>query len=175
MELSSDERQIFQAHPSWRSALAFYVKGLLLIIVIGAIVAGVTAVSSSDIQWDWVGLVAIVFLIGVIIIGYIRRIITTYTVTNQRLYIRKGLLSKTEQETKLARVQNVNTKQSLMERMLKVGDVSFDTAGSENYDFSFRGVANPQEVVHAVHTAQREAGEDSEPESSETPSKSEGI
>jgi len=41
--------------------------------------------------------------------------------------------------------------------MLQVGTVDFDTAAGDDYDFSFAGVADPQEVVQAVHRAQRTA------------------
>ena len=37
------------------------------------------------------------------------------------------------------------------------GNVNFDTAAGDDYDFQFAGVADPAEVVDAVHRAQREA------------------
>ena len=55
-------------------------------------------------------------------------------------------------------MQNVNTQQSALERILRVGTVDFDTAGSDSdHEFKFAGVAEPSEVVQAVDTAQREA------------------
>jgi uncharacterized membrane protein YdbT with pleckstrin-like domain len=59
------------------------------------------------------------------------------------------------QQTRLERVQNVNTSQSLIERVLRVGTVDFDTAGTDDSDFVFDGVANPSQVVDAVEKAQR--------------------
>ena len=82
---------------------------------------------------------------------------TTYLVSNQRLYIRRGMLSKREQQTRIDRVQNVNTEQSLRERMLRVGTVDFDTAGTDDSEFRFVGIASPDEVVNAVDRAQRDA------------------
>jgi uncharacterized membrane protein YdbT with pleckstrin-like domain len=52
-------------------------------------------------------------------------------------------------------VQNVNTEQRLIDRVLRVGTVDFDTAGTDDSDFTFRGIANPDEVVAAVDRAQR--------------------
>ncbi len=46
-------------------------------------------------------------------------------------------------ETRLERVQNVGTGQSLAERLLRIGTVNFDTAAEEGFDFRFRGVENP--------------------------------
>ena len=43
--------------------------------------------------------------------------------------------------------------QSLMDRLLKVGAVSFDTAGTDERasDFTFRGISDPESVVRIVH------------------------
>jgi uncharacterized membrane protein YdbT with pleckstrin-like domain len=92
----------------------------------------------------------------VVLLGLVRRLRTTYTVTNQRLTIEVGLLSRDLHHTRLARVQNVSSSQSLLERLLQVGTVDFDTAGEAGFDFSFRGVANPREIVRTVDRALRE-------------------
>ena len=88
-------------------------------------------------------------------IGFLKRIGTNYTITSERLHIRRGLLSRSVQQTKLERVQNVNTDQSFFERILQIGTVDFDTAGTDDSDFTFSGVANPDDVVAAVDRAQR--------------------
>jgi uncharacterized membrane protein YdbT with pleckstrin-like domain len=78
-------------------------------------------------------------------------------VTNQRLRIRRGVLSRRVEQTRLDRVQNVNTSQSLLDRILGIGTVDFDTAGSDDSEFAFRVIASPDEVVAAVDRAVREA------------------
>jgi uncharacterized membrane protein YdbT with pleckstrin-like domain len=65
------------------------------------------------------------------------------------------MLSKHVQQTSIDRVQNVNTEQSLIDRVLRVGKVDFDTAGTDDSDFTFHGVANPDAVVAAVDRARR--------------------
>jgi len=78
-------------------------------------------------------------------------------ITTERLHIRRGILAKKTQETRIQRVQNVNTDQSFFERIMQVGTVDFDTAGSDDSEFRFVGVGNPEEVVRAVDRAQRSA------------------
>ena len=51
----------------------------------------------------------------------------------------------------------MNSRQSVLERLLRVGPVDFDTAGGAEYDFAFRGVANPRQIVRTVHEALKEA------------------
>ena len=158
IDLHTGEEIIFEGHPSWRAMLAFYIQGLLAILVVGAIVTGVTALGDG-VSW---GLVAAIVVVGgalLIVVGLIRRIATIYTITNQRLRIKRGILSKKIQQTRIDRVQNVNTDQSVMQRLLRVGTVDFDTAGTDDSDFTFDGVGSPTRVVEAVDRAQHAASQ----------------
>jgi uncharacterized membrane protein YdbT with pleckstrin-like domain len=157
MDLESGEQIIFEGHPSWRSILGFYLKGLLATIVIGAIVAGVTKATDDEVNKGLVTAAAIAILVLVLIVGYVKRLFTTYTISSHRLHIRRGIISRAEQQTQISRVQNVNTDQGALERLLQIGTVDFDTAAGGDFDFKFAGVADPREVVEAVHRAQREA------------------
>ena len=157
--LHPGERVLFEGHPSWRSILDFYAKGLLLTLVV-CFAAGVITGLFGDVN-D--GLVAILAVIGVgltILIGFIKRIATSYTITDRRLHIKRGIVSRTIQETRLERVQNVNYSQSVLQRVLQIGNVDFDTAASDDYNFIFSGVADPADVVHMVDEATRRVGHD---------------
>ena len=148
MDLHPGEAIIFRGHPSWRSILGFYIKGLLLI----AVATGIGWVI-GDTGGLVIGLIASTAV--VVSAGLLKRMSTLYIVTDERLHIRRGIVARRVQETRLARVQNVNTDQSVLERLLQVGTVDFDTAGSDDYDFTFKGVANPEDVVRAVDHALR--------------------
>lgn len=154
LELHADEQVIFDGHPSWRGTLSFYARGLLLALVGGGIAALVTVIGSGFSATTAIAVFA-VLLVLVILAGFLYRMTTTYTITSQRLTIRRGVLARHVQETRVERVQNVNTNQSLIDRLLRVGAVDFDTAGSDDSDFTFRGVANPARVVAAVDEAHR--------------------
>jgi uncharacterized membrane protein YdbT with pleckstrin-like domain len=156
MDLEPGEQIIFEGHPSWRSILGFYIKGLLAAVVIGAIVAGITKAADDEINKGLVAAAAIAVMVIVVIVGYVKRLFTTYTISNHRLHIRRGIISRAEQQTQISRVQNVNTDQGVLERLLQIGTVDFDTAAGGDFDFKFAGVADPREVVEAVHRAQRE-------------------
>jgi uncharacterized membrane protein YdbT with pleckstrin-like domain len=150
MDLHPGEDVVYEGHPSWRALLAYYLSGLVGTVLIAAIVALAASVGLGIV-------VGVVLLALVILVGFVRRMATHYIVSNQRLYIRRGILSKRVQQTRIDRVQNVNTDQSLMERVLRVGTVDFDTAGTDDSDFTFHGLSNPSRVVAAVDRAQREA------------------
>jgi uncharacterized membrane protein YdbT with pleckstrin-like domain len=150
MDLESGEHLIFEGHPSWRSILGFYLQGLVVALLCGAI-------AYLAVDLGVAVLVALAVVVIALVAGYVKRLFTTYTITNHRLHIRRGIVARAEQQTQVNRVQNVNTHQSVLQRMLVIGDVNFDTAAGDDYDFEFAGVADPQDVVDAVHRAQREA------------------
>ena len=148
MDLHPGEEIVFEGHPSWRGILSFYLRGLAIALVVGAILW--FAVSHA------VGVVAFAVLMGLAVLaGLIKRVATRYIISTERLNIRTGILSKHVQQTSIDRVQNVNTKQTPMDRILRVGSVDFDTAGTDDSDFTFRGVSNPEAIVAAVDRAQR--------------------
>jgi uncharacterized membrane protein YdbT with pleckstrin-like domain len=150
MDLHPGEEIVFEGRPVWRSILSFYITSFIAAVVIGVIVA--VAASTT------LGVVVFLVLFAVaVLVGFVRRVETRYTITNQRLRIQRGILAKNVQQTRIERVQNVNTRQSLFDRILRVGTVDFDTAGTEDSDFTFVGVGSPHLVVEAVDRAQREA------------------
>src|SRR5206468_3206006 len=110
-----------------------YLKGML-----GALIVAVVAY-----LLDGVGLgIGFFLLVGALVLlaGFIRRVATVYTITTQRLRIKRGIIARHVQQTDIERVQNVNTNQSVLERFLQVGTVDFDTAGTGDSDFRFAGV-----------------------------------
>lgn len=150
MDLHPGETVVFEGHPSWRGVLSFYVKNIAADLVIAAILWFAWSESKAVIVFA-------VLVGGTILVGYILRLTTVYTITNERLRIRTGLLSKNVQQTDINRVQNVNTSQGPLERIMQVGTVDFDTAGTDDGSFTFDGIANPEEIVAAVDEAKRES------------------
>jgi uncharacterized membrane protein YdbT with pleckstrin-like domain len=157
LNLDAGERVIFEGHPSWRAILGFYLRGILVAAAVGAVVAIATRIG-GDVDKGLVFVVVLAVIAVTIVAGFIKRVTTTYTITDRRLNIKRGIISREVQQTRLERVQNVNYNQTLFQRLVQVGDVDFDTAGSGDYDFSFDGVADPQEVVQKVDEAWRAHG-----------------
>lgn len=155
-DLTPGEQVVFEGHPSWRAILNFYIKGVLVIAVLIALI------------WLWgktIGdgvngsAVVIVLLVGAAItalLGFLLRVSTTYTITNKRLHMKRGIVSREVQETRLSRVQDVSYSQSLTQRLLQIGDIDFDTASADQSSFVFVGVAGPGDVVQRVHEAGRD-------------------
>lgn len=146
MDLQSGEKVIYQGHPSWRAILGFYMKGILAAIVIGVICKLVDSTSVAIV-------VAAAIVAITILAGFIRRVATVYTITDRRLNIKRGIIARKVQETRLQRVQNVNFSQGVYERLMQIGNVDFDTAGTDDSGFVFAGVSEPEQVVEQVDRA----------------------
>jgi uncharacterized membrane protein YdbT with pleckstrin-like domain len=147
LNLSPGERVIFQGHPSWRAILGFYLKGILVAAILGVLAKLFDAGSGT------VFLIVLVVIGITVLAGFLKRVATTYTITDRRLNIKRGIVSREIQETRLERVQNVNYRQSVYQRLMQIGDVDFDTAAGDDYNFIFAGVADPGDVVHRVDQA----------------------
>lgn len=166
MELLRDETMIWSGHPTWRSMLSFHIQGFLITVLVVVVL--------WILQWVGVGIgttvIVAVAAAGVaitVLAGWIERFFTEYTITTKRLHIRRGILSKTESSTNVDRVQNVTTRQSLVDRILRTGTLEFDTAGDEESDrLRFRGVNGPQllreRIVRAQDDEKSQGGHDSQ-------------
>lgn len=153
MELLEGERILWQGRPSWRAHVSHFVVWIPLALL-PVIIAGALRANDQDtgLPYDQWILISILLVIVVIAVDAIRRYATYYVVTTQRLRVRTGILSRHEQTARFDRVQNVAISQSLMDRLLKVGAVSFDTAGTDEQhsEFTFAGIADPQGLVRIV-------------------------
>jgi len=117
-------------HPSWRSIVGFYLKGLVIAAIAGLAVALADETATGL-------LVALAIAALTILAGFVKRIATVYTITDRRLNIRRGVVARKVQETRLQRVQNVNFNQSVYQRLMQISDVDFDTAAGDDYNFVF--------------------------------------
>ena len=145
------ETTVWQGHPSWKSMLLFYVKWTLVSLLPVAAWVALDAAGSS-ISATWFAVATGIGLVLTYIVGWIKRQTTRYMVTNRRIHIRTGLVSRNERTTHVDRVQNVNLNQNIFQRMLGIGDVDWDTAGTDasDADFTFRGIDDPSALVRAA-------------------------
>lgn len=162
MELHPSERLIWRGHPAARAYVGWYAKWGALAIVPWLVV---TVMRSQDrgigmAYWKWVAL-TVLLLACLVAIDVVRRATIDYVVTDQRIRIRRGTLSRREQSTSIEKIQNINTFQGVLDRMLGIGDVEFGTAGSEVADASLRfaGIARPHELVTRME-GRRSRGEE---------------
>jgi uncharacterized membrane protein YdbT with pleckstrin-like domain len=150
MELLEGEQVLWRGRPTWRAYIGYFLKYGVLALAIGVIVEVLkdTVWSGAPRAYGWA--VTVLLLLIVALVGVIRKLQTLYTVTSERIHIRQGIISRRDHSTTHARVQNVNSTQGILDRVLGTGDVDFDTAGSDDFEFRFYAVRHPEKLVRLV-------------------------
>lgn len=152
-KLNPGERVVYEGRPSWRSIVGFYARGLALTAA-GALLAAVASLlAGGEADRSLVLLVALAGVGYTVLAGFLKRAASAYTVTDRRLRIRRGILSRTVQELRLDQVRSVNCRQTPAQRLLGVGDVEVGVAPDEKAGLSFIGVASPARVARAIADA----------------------
>jgi len=146
MELVEGENVLWEGRPCWRAQMSFFALWIPLALL-PAIIALLVGVDSSR----WV-LISLVLVLIVLAVSFIFRYSTLYVLTDQRLHVRRGILSRKEKTARFDRIQNVSIDQTLLDRVFRVGAVNFETAGTDERDsgFNFLGISEPQQLVRIV-------------------------
>jgi uncharacterized membrane protein YdbT with pleckstrin-like domain len=155
MDVMQGESVVWKGNPSWKGLLLYYIKWTVISLLPAALWVALDRTMDSPPSATIFIAVTVLGLVMTYAIGWIKRTTTRYTITDQRIHIRTGIVSRQEHSTQLARVQNVNISQSIFQRMLGIGDVDWDTAGTEESgaDFRLRSVDDPSSIVRVVDQA----------------------
>jgi uncharacterized membrane protein YdbT with pleckstrin-like domain len=158
MDVLQGEELIWTGHPSWRMLMIYYVKYTIVSLIPAAIWVLLNAAGIDLSSAIFFG-VTVVALICTYVIGWLRLRTTTYNLTSTRIHVRTGIVSRQEHSAQLTRVQNVNVSQTMFQRLLGIGDVDWDTAGTEeaSSEFRFRGVDDPSRLSRIVDEKLHEA------------------
>ncbi len=68
---------------------------------------------------------------------------TTYTLTEDKLLIDSGILSRHQEEVRLYRMTDFSVSQTLFQRIFGVGNVNISSSDNMQGDFSIVSVRNP--------------------------------
>jgi uncharacterized membrane protein YdbT with pleckstrin-like domain len=147
--LNRGEDVVLDVHPHWlffaEPALASL--GLLIVVVIAA-AAGVSVLT-------YIALI----LVAVTLIWGLWRLVTWrsmhFVITNDRLIYRSGVLAKRGIQIPLERVNNVNFKQGILERIVGAGDLLVESAGEDGQQ-RFTDVRHPDRIQNLIHAQMNE-------------------
>jgi hypothetical protein len=76
-------------------------------------------------------------------------IITEFVITNERVRIKSGFLGKEREDIELVRIQDIDQKQTLGDRILKIGDIVILSHDSSDPEAVLHNVKDP-EAVHEI-------------------------
>ena len=76
---------------------------------------------------------------------------TRYIITSFSLITESGIIWKYHADTPRAKIQNIYINQGLIQRLLKVGDMGFSTAGESHVEVQWVGIKNPYKLKEKIH------------------------
>ena len=145
--LVEDEQVVVHRHPHWKM-LVVPVVVLLLVVGFTSFLAAVVSAQSWAL-WAWLGLaVAGLALVGRFTVFPVLRWRTThFVVTDRRVLVREGVLTRQGMDIPLRRISSVQFQQGLLERLLGAGTLVVEADSDESLEFDdVPGVRQ----VHAV-------------------------
>ncbi len=80
---------------------------------------------------------------------------TRLTVTDRKVMLRRGLLTKDVNEIRHDDVRNVRVVQNLLQRLLGVGNIGISTAGQSGVEIEVNGLPNPHRVREIINQNRR--------------------
>jgi uncharacterized membrane protein YdbT with pleckstrin-like domain len=135
--------------PSTKILKPYYTLAIALAILV-FFFANNNGVENRD-KWYW-GLIVPGLILAWTIARNIQLRFTSITVAGGKLRYESGILAKSTEIMEIAKVQNVRVDQTLLQRMLGIGDLSIETAG-EGSRRTMLAVDRPQQVADLILAA----------------------
>ncbi len=127
--LTEGEHLILQLHPHWKTLLRPIL--ILILVVAAALVLLILLPAGRDagIARLAIGVVAAVVIMIWFIVPLLRWRTTSYELTNRRLRLRRGILSRSGRDFPLIRISDVSFSHGLIDRLLGCGRLVVESAG----------------------------------------------
>jgi uncharacterized membrane protein YdbT with pleckstrin-like domain len=149
--LNDYETVVLDLHPHWwyfaASAATLIGSMVATLVLMASVPAGFFQTFVQN-----VGLSAIVVSMGWVVVRLIKWRTTYFVLTSHRLIYREGVVSRDGVEIPLERVNNVNFAQSVLERVLRVGDLLIESGGKAGQE-RFSDIRQPEKVQNLIHSA----------------------
>ncbi|HUR80778.1 MAG TPA: PH domain-containing protein [Thermoanaerobaculia bacterium] len=143
--------------------LVFIVVAILLVAHFFALTAADDLAKARNVRmagWVIAAILAVVQLVA-LGVAWLKLRSTLYIITNQRVMIEEGILSKTVNEIDLRYVDDSQFFQGLTDRMLGIGNVTLHSSDANTPNYMLRSIRDPRSVrelirTHAYQVSQRQ-------------------
>jgi uncharacterized membrane protein YdbT with pleckstrin-like domain len=151
------EETLWRGSPSARVLVGRIIAIILTAIVI-PLAAGFIASQTNDLEMSgritkigWlITAIAVFWQIVTFLIVMVRLQSTTYTITNQRVMIERGMLSKSLNEIDLRYIDDTQFFQSFSGRLLGIGNVTLISSDKAFPTTVLHGIAKPRDIRELI-------------------------
>jgi uncharacterized membrane protein YdbT with pleckstrin-like domain len=127
--LTEGEHLVLRLHQHWKTVLRpFLILGATVIALL-ALLLYVSAIRDSAPARIGLGVVALVVVVTWVARPLLRWRTTSYELTNRRLRLRAGIITRTGRDFPLSKISDVSFKQGLLERVLGCGRLIVESPG----------------------------------------------
>lgn len=151
-DLAPNESVIFVLRPTLIFVMVRYVIATLILLATAALMG---LMHSAKPEWFTGGVsFVVIFVVGVIafappVYKHLLRRREVYTLTNHKLEMRYGLLSKTVRNIPLSKIQDVTVTASFWQRLISIGDIEIDSA-SEMGKIILDDIHHPERYANLI-------------------------
>ncbi|MBI3691996.1 MAG: PH domain-containing protein [Mycolicibacterium aromaticivorans] len=137
--LAANEQVVLHRHPHWKRLV-----GPILVLLIATILAAFVSALVNNTNWDPTAkkvLFGVIAAIWVILVGwltlwkFLNWLTTHFVITDRRVMFRHGLLTRSGIDIPLARINSVEFRHGLLDRMLRTGTLIIESASQDPLEF----------------------------------------
>lgn len=154
--LVEGERVAWHAHPHWATQLRPAAVFPITAAVAGFAAAALRLQSWAPLAWAVLGLAGLVIVLRGTVLPLARWRTTHIVVTDRRLMVREGLVSRQGLDVPVDRIASVRVRRTPFGRMVGSGTLIVDTGDPE--PMRFRDVGNVERVQARLHREISRAG-----------------
>ena len=137
--LAADERVVLHRHPHWKRLI-----GPVLILLVATALAAFGAGFVNQTDWQSTArtvVLLVILAVWLVIIGwltvwpFLNWWTTHFVITDRRVMFRHGLLTRTGIDIPLARINSVEFRHGLIDRMMRTGTLIIESAAQDPLEF----------------------------------------
>jgi uncharacterized membrane protein YdbT with pleckstrin-like domain len=125
--LTEGEQVVLRLHRHWKTVLGPFL--VLAATVAALLVALIYLPSATALARLGLGAVALIIVVVLVLGPLLRWRTTSYELTNRRLRMRAGILSRTVRDFPLSKISDVTSSQGLLDRLLGCGQLVVESPG----------------------------------------------
>ncbi len=162
-DIRSGEKILFETKPRFfmylKSAIIKFIALIVIIYIFGSVVSVAASIQNFIIRYVQVPLVEyttiiLLFIMFILVLWIIWDIIsweyTTYTLTNYRVILEKGVIRKNKSYIHYNKIQDINVSQGVIERLVSSGDISI-FGGHEHTQLVLNDIPDPTKVENRIN------------------------
>ncbi|HVL89219.1 MAG TPA: PH domain-containing protein [Actinomycetota bacterium] len=149
--LTEDEHVILDVRPHWKALIEPMLSTMAIVTVAAVLIVKIGPARPAALRWAVAG-AAVMVWIWAAGLQLARWKFTEFVLTNERIIARSGVIAKVSREIPLERVNDVTVTQSMLDRVLRSGDIRLESAG-EYGQTTFDDIGHPVEVQKQIYEA----------------------